>query len=67
MLMPSAISVTYMSDIAKFAMKMDSSDFMFFITQSANKIRIFPHVPTRPAKRRITMTEIATPGDSVKN
>lgn len=67
MLMPSATSVTYMSDIAKFAMKMDSSDFMSFITQSANKIRIFPHVPTRPAKRRITMTEIATPGVSVKN
>lgn len=48
-------------------MKMDSNDFMFFITQSANKIRIFPHVPIRPAKRRITIREIATPGDSVKN
>ena len=67
MLMPSATIVTYISEIARFAMKMDSSDFMLFDTQSAVKIRMFPKVPTKPARRRMTMRETATPGDSERN
>lgn len=67
MFMLLVISVIYMLDIVKFVMKMDFSDFMFFIMYSVNKIRIFLYVFIRFVKRRIIMMEIVIFGDFVKN
>lgn len=63
----SAIVVTYISDIARFAMKIHSNLCNFSVVKIVIKIRTFPNVPNKAANASVIKIGIATPGASLTN
>ena len=67
MLSGSANNVTYISEIAKFAIKMHSNLCKFLVLRIVIRIKIFPNEPSIAAITNIIKIGMATIGDSLTN